>query len=120
ECTKANLEQAKNRFFVVGDPGAVLVVEIRHPERAHIESEMRALEHELRAAGLGYAFPVLWGEESDRVWELRRAGQGLMNNVVGDAQPREVVEDTAVAVADLPDYIAEFDALMRGKYGISS
>ncbi len=120
ECTKSNLEQAKNRFFVVGDPGAVLVVEIRHAERAHIEAEMRALETELRATGLGYAFPVLWGEDSNKVWELRRAGQGLMNNVVGDAKPREVVEDTAVAVEDLPDYIAEFDALMRDKYGIAS
>jgi Fe-S oxidoreductase len=42
-----------------------------------------------------------------------------MTNVVGDAKPREIVEDTAVAVADLPAYIGEFDALMRGKYGIS-
>jgi len=31
-----------------------------------------------------------------------------------------VVEDTAVAVEDLPAYIAEFDGLMRNKYGISS
>jgi FAD/FMN-containing dehydrogenase/Fe-S oxidoreductase len=120
DCTKANLEQAKNRFFVQGDPGAVLVVEIRHASREHIESEMRVLETELRAAGLGYAFPVLWGDDSNRVWELRRAGQGLMNNVVGDAKPREIVEDTAVAVEDLPAYIAEFDALMRDKYGIAS
>jgi hypothetical protein len=43
-----------------------------------------------------------------------------MMNVPGDAKPREVVEDTAVAVEDLPAYIAEFDALMRNKYGISS
>jgi FAD/FMN-containing dehydrogenase/Fe-S oxidoreductase len=120
DCTKANLEQSKNRFFVQGDPGAVLVVELRHADRAVIEAEMRALEIELRAAGLGYAFPVLWGDDCNKVWELRRAGQGLMNNVVGDAKPREVVEDTAVAVEDLPDYIAEFDALMRDKYGISS
>jgi Fe-S oxidoreductase len=42
-----------------------------------------------------------------------------MNNVEGDAKPREIVEDTAVAVADLPAYIADFDALMRNKYGIS-
>lgn len=120
DCTKENLEQAKNRFFVQGDPGAVLVVEFRHADRAHIEAEFRALESEFRAAGLGYAFPVLWGEDSDKVWELRRAGQGLMNNVPGDAKPREVVEDTAVAVEDLPDYIAEFDALMRGKFGVNS
>ena len=118
ECTKSSLEHAKNRFFVQGDPGAVLVVEIRHADRAQIEAEMRAIEAECRAAGLGYAFPVLWGDDCNRVWELRKAGQGLMSNVVGDAKPREVVEDTAVAVEDLPAYIAEFDALMRNKYGL--
>jgi FAD/FMN-containing dehydrogenase/Fe-S oxidoreductase len=120
ECTKSNLEQAKNRFFVQGDPGAVLVVEIRHEKPEVIKAEMLAIEAELRAAGLGYAYPVLWGEDCNRVWDLRRAGQGLMMNVPGDAKPREVVEDTAVAVEDLPAYIAEFDALMRNKYGISS
>jgi FAD/FMN-containing dehydrogenase/Fe-S oxidoreductase len=120
ECTKANLAQAKNRFFVVGDPGAVLVVELRHADRAHLERELAAIAAEMRAAGLGYAFPVLWGDDCTKVWDLRKAGQGLMNNVKGDAKPREVVEDTAVAVEDLPAYIAEFDDLMRGKYGIST
>jgi FAD/FMN-containing dehydrogenase/Fe-S oxidoreductase len=120
ECTKANLEQVKNRFFVVGDPGAVLVVEVRLEKREAIEHVMRTLESEFRAAKLGYAFPVLWGDDANKVWDLRRAGQGLMMNVPGDAKPREVVEDTAVAVEDLPAYIAEFDQLMRGKYGISS
>lgn len=118
ECTKANLEQAKNRFFVHGDPGAVLAIEIRRESRAAIEDEMRALEAALRAAGLGYAFPVVWGDDMHRVWELRRAGQGVLNNVEGDAKPREIVEDTAVAVEDLPAYIAEFDALMRDTYGL--
>jgi FAD/FMN-containing dehydrogenase/Fe-S oxidoreductase len=117
--TKDNPAHTRNRFFVQGDPGAVLVVEIRRDTRAAIEAEMRALEDELRAAGLGYAFPVLWGDDCNRVWDLRRAGQGLTNNVVGDTRPRENVEDTAVAVEDLPAYIAEFDALMRGKYGIA-
>jgi FAD/FMN-containing dehydrogenase/Fe-S oxidoreductase len=119
ECTKANLEQAKNRFFVQGDPGAILVIEIRRAERADADATLRALEADLRAAGLGYAFPVLWGEDGDKVWELRRAGQGVMANVAGDAKSRDVVEDTAVAVADLPAYIAEFDALMRDKYKIA-
>ena len=120
ECTKANLEQAKNRFFVQGDPGAVLVVEVRLEKREEIEAVMRTMESEMRAAGLGYAFPVLWGDDANKVWDLRRAGQGLMMNVPGDAKPREVVEDTAVAVEDLPAYIGEFDLLMREKYGISS
>lgn len=119
ECTKSNLEQAKNRFFVQGDPGAVLVVEARHFDPAQAEATLRAVERECRAAGLGYAFPILRGADCDRVWELRRAGQGLMSNVVGDTKPREIVEDTAVAVADLPAYIAEFDALLRTKYGVN-
>ena len=71
-----------------------------------------------RAAGLGYAWPGRLGADGDKVWELRRAGQGLVNNIPGDAKPREIVEDTAVAVADLPAYIAEFDRLLSEKYGI--
>jgi FAD/FMN-containing dehydrogenase/Fe-S oxidoreductase len=118
ECTKVNLEQIKNRFFVEGDPGAVLVIELRLEDKDHVAREFAAIEAEMRAAGLGYAFPVLHGADCDKVWELRRAGQGLVNNVPGPAKPREIVEDTAVAVEDLPAYIEEFDAIMRGKYGI--
>jgi len=28
QCTKSNIEQSKNRFFVQGDPAALLVVEL--------------------------------------------------------------------------------------------
>lgn len=118
ECTRANLSQARNRSFVVGDPGAVLVVEIRRDTRAEAEAAVAAVTTAWQQAGFGYAMPVLWDEEGHKVWELRRAGQGLMSNVRGDAKPREVVEDTAVDVRDLPAYIAEFDELLRTKYGI--
>jgi FAD/FMN-containing dehydrogenase/Fe-S oxidoreductase len=117
-CTKDNLEQARNRSFVVGDPGAVLVVEMQDADAAVLAARLRGLEAELRRAGLGYAYPLLTGAEAQQVWELRRAGQGLINNLPGDNKPREIVEDTAVAVADLPAYIAEFDRLLAEKYGI--
>lgn len=118
DCTRDNLEQARNRSFVVGDPGAVLVVELRDPDPAALGGKLDALAAELRTAGLGYAFPTLFGAEAAKVWELRRAGQGLINNVPGSAKPREIVEDTAVAVEDLPAYIAEFDRLLADRYGI--
>jgi FAD/FMN-containing dehydrogenase len=85
DCTKDNLEQARNRAFVVGDPGAVLVVELRDADRSRLERDIDTVETALRAAGLGYAYPRLFGAEGDRVWELRRAGQGLVNNLPGDA-----------------------------------
>ena len=118
ECTKSNLAQQRNRDFVVGDPGAILVVELRRDDGHSLEEVIASLQTRWKAAGYGYAVPVLRGEESAKVWELRRAGQGLMSNVVGDAKPREVVEDTAVDVRDLPDYISEFNALLLEKYGI--
>ncbi len=117
-CTKENLEQARNRSFVEGDPGAVLVVEFKSADPARLVRACDELESLLRGAEIGYAFPRLFGAESNRVWELRRAGQGLVNNLPGDAKPREIVEDTAVAVEDLPAYIADFDRLLAEKYGI--
>jgi len=118
ECTRSNLAQQRNREFVVGDPGAILVVELRRENEDSLEQAIASLQAQWKSANLGYAAPVLRGEDRARVWELRRAGQGLMSNVVGDAKPREVVEDTAVDVRDLPDYIAEFNALLLEKYGI--
>jgi len=118
DCTRDNLEQSRNRSFVVGDPGAVLVVEMRDADAAALLQKLRGVEGELRAAGLGYATPLLAGADAQKVWELRRAGQGLINNMPGDAKPREIVEDTAVAVSDLPAYIAEFDRLLAERYGI--
>jgi len=118
DCTRDNLEQARNRSFVVGEPGGVLVVELKHPEQGTVEAGLAAITADLKTAGLGYAFPTLFGDDSHKVWELRRAGQGLVNNLPGDAKPREIVEDTAVAIEDLPAYIAEFDQLLAEKYGI--
>jgi len=118
ECTRSNHAQAQNRSFVVGDPGAVLVVEIRRENVDVMEETVSALQAAWKAAGLGYAAPVLRDGDGNKVWELRRAGQGLMSNIAGDAKPREVVEDTAVTVDDLPAYIAEFHAILKDKYGI--
>ncbi|MFT6239411.1 MAG: FAD/FMN-containing dehydrogenase, partial [Akkermansiaceae bacterium] len=118
KCTESNLAQQRNRSFVVGDPGAILVVEIRRDTRAEAEQAVAALIEDWKDAGYGYAAPVLWDEEGLKVWNLRKAGQGLMSNVVGDTKPRENVEDTAVDVHDLPNYIAEFDELLRTKYEI--
>jgi FAD/FMN-containing dehydrogenase len=36
DCTKDNIEQSKNRFFVLGDPGAILVIEFARETRDEI------------------------------------------------------------------------------------
>lgn len=118
ECTKENIEQRKNRFFVEGDPLAILVVEFLEDTDEQIDAKTRALEADLREAGLGYHFPVVKGEQTKQVWDLRKAGLGLLSNIPGDAKAVAVIEDTAVDVADLPDFIDEFNETLkqRGLY----
>jgi FAD/FMN-containing dehydrogenase/Fe-S oxidoreductase len=119
ECTKDNIEQNKNRFFVQGDPGAILVIEFKRNTRKEIEDIAGPLTEELKAAGLGYHFPLLFGEDTNKIWSLRKAGLGLLGNMPGDSKPVPVVEDTAVDVHDLPAYIADFNKLLT-KYGLHS
>jgi FAD/FMN-containing dehydrogenase len=119
ECTKDNIEQSKNRFFVQGDPGAILVIEFKRNNRSEIENIVGPLTEDLKVAGLGYHFPLLFGEDTNKIWSLRKAGLGLLGNMPGDSKPVPVVEDTAVDVHDLPAYINDFNKLLT-KYGLHS
>jgi len=118
ECTERSLEHRENRFFIEGKPGAVLVTELRGSSREEVLEAASRLEARMRGAGLGYAWPVLFGSDANRIWDLRKAGLGLMSNVPGDEKPVAVIEDTAVAVEDLPDYIAEFNRVLEAEFGI--
>ncbi|MEO5890394.1 MAG: FAD-linked oxidase C-terminal domain-containing protein [Ferruginibacter sp.] len=117
ECTKDNIEQNKNRFFVLGDPGAILVVEFVRTNQQEIIEMAALVESDMRAAGLGYHFPLLFGDDSKKIWSLRKAGLGLLSNLPGDEKAVPVIEDTAVDVADLPAYIAEFNDILT-KYDL--
>jgi FAD/FMN-containing dehydrogenase/Fe-S oxidoreductase len=113
ECTKANIEQRQNRFFVQGDPGAILVVEIARDTAEEVQRVADALIADLQAAGYGYHYPLVTGPDTKRVWTLRKAGLGLLSNIPGDAKPVAVIEDTAVDVEDLPDFIREFNDILK-------
>ncbi len=113
ECTKANPEQRMNRFFVEGDPGAILVVELRSDSAEDLAAQAQACEAAMRAAGLGYHFPFVTGADVKKVWDLRKAGLGLLSNLPGDEKAVAVIEDTAVDVNDLPAFIAEFNEILQ-------
>jgi FAD/FMN-containing dehydrogenase/Fe-S oxidoreductase len=114
ECTKVNIEQRQNRFFLQGDPGAILAVELAADTREEVAACAASLETELRAAGLGYHYPVVWGADQNRVWNLRKAALGLLSNIPGDAKPVAVIEDTAIDPEDLPAFVREFDSILGG------
>jgi FAD/FMN-containing dehydrogenase/Fe-S oxidoreductase len=119
ECTKNNIEQLKNRFFVQGDPGAILVVEFTRNNKDEVIRDAQRCEEEMRAAGLGYHFPLLFGADTKKIWTLRKAGLGLLGNLPGDEKAVPVIEDTAVDVNDLPAYISDFNEILK-KHGLYS
>jgi FAD/FMN-containing dehydrogenase/Fe-S oxidoreductase len=119
ECTKDNIEQIQNRFFVQGDPGAILVIEYSRTNREEVIEIAKQVEAEMRAEGLGYHFPLLFGNDTKKIWTLRKAGLGLLSNLPGDEKAVPVIEDTAVDVNDLPAYIRDFNEILK-KHGLYS
>ena len=119
EATKRNVLQNKNRFFVEGDPQAILVVEISRNSEDLANTAVENLIYDLVQQNFGYAFPVIAGDDIKKVWNLRKAGLGLLSNIPGDAKPAPVIEDTAVDVEDLPEYIREFNEILE-KHGLYS
>ncbi|MEI7491096.1 MAG: FAD-linked oxidase C-terminal domain-containing protein [Bacteroidota bacterium] len=114
DCTKDNITQRWNRFFIEGDPGAILIVEFARETRDEITDICRLMEAEMRDAGFGYHFPMVFPPELKRVWDLRKAGLGVLSNYPGDRKPVPVTEDTAVSPSALPGYIRDFDAMLAG------
>ncbi len=112
EATKRNTLYIQNRFFVKGDPKAILIVELIAESEEEVEANTIALITSLKKAQLGYAFPVIKGSDISKVWGLRKAGLGLLSNVVGDAKAVPVIEDTAIQVQKLPEYIADFNKIL--------
>ncbi len=113
DCTKNNTEQLKNRFFIEEDPEAILMLELRADIEDDLLQQERALLKTLNDSGLSYANPILRGNDIDKALELRKAGLGLLGNIVGDKKAVACIEDTAVAIPDLANYISEFSDVMK-------
>tara|TARA_R110002072_G_scaffold301557_2_gene481531 strand:+ start:18704 stop:21511 length:2808 start_codon:yes stop_codon:yes gene_type:complete len=113
DCTKGNLKYNDYRFFIEGDPEAVLLLEIKSHSLENSLIQAKALCKELNELNLAYALPILQGDDIEKALELRKAGLGLLGNMVGDQKAVACIEDTAVALEDLSDYINEFTALME-------
>ncbi|MDG1510532.1 MAG: FAD-linked oxidase C-terminal domain-containing protein [Mariniblastus sp.] len=113
-----NLQQIENMSFIVGSPKAILITELRADTAPEVQLKLDHLEAELLKSSLGTAYPTLLGEETNQVWELRKSGLGVLSNTPGDAKPVAVIEDTAVALPDLPQFIRDLDHILRDKYDL--
>jgi FAD/FMN-containing dehydrogenase/Fe-S oxidoreductase len=119
ELTEDNVSQRNNRFFLDGHPGAIVIVEFIREKEEEIDKATSEMINALKAAGYGYSFPVIKGKDISRVWDLRKAGLGVLANMKGDPKPVTLMEDTAINVELLPDYIDDIEKMLF-KYGKDS
>lgn len=120
DLSKGNLEQQRNRFFINGNPAALIIAEF---EGEGMEEQAAAFEQDVlqvsacsgqahRGKPLAYCCTRVYGKDISRVWDLRKAGLGVLSGMKGDAKPVGVIEDTAVSPERMPAYISDFKKML--------
>jgi FAD/FMN-containing dehydrogenase/Fe-S oxidoreductase len=114
DATKGNHKQAQNRSFLNGEPEFILIIQFEGDNENILKKKIETLKQRLRDKKLCYAYPAVYSEEGiDRVWELRKAGLGLLMGLGKESRTPAFCEDTAVRVSDLPDYVHDFKKIMK-------
>ena len=124
---QSNLSYSRITDFIEGQPEALLAIELVADSENELDHKFNLLKEKMTGGGWGYS--LIWMTDSsdqEKVWDVRKAGLGLMMNVPGDAKPLPFVEDTAVSPQVLPEFVRRFDSIVRkhgteaGYYGHAS
>jgi len=108
ELTEHNVELRRLADFLEGAPEAILLVELPGESAGAVEESIRDLARALSRERIGTAHPLRTDAAGqERVWKLRKAGLGILMSMRGDRKPLPFIEDAAVPVESLADYIAD-------------
>lgn len=106
DLARKNLSIRPLMSAVEGDPAAVQIVEFfgDSPEEALAKAE--GMVRDLTAKGFGYAHPIMTtAADQAKVWNIRKNGLGIMLGIKGDRKPIPFIEDAAIPIPHLPEYI---------------
>lgn len=107
--TAAQTQYQTHRFWLQGEPEAVLLIELHaHNSVQTLYEACKQLQQILPA----YAYTIVESDRIDLVWAMRKAGLGLL---MGDKSIDKAVtgmEDAAVNINDLADYVGKVKQLL--------
>jgi len=113
--------------FLSGEPHDLLIIEFDGNSIKEVEFKLKQLKKNIDKSKLPYASTILLNEDDqNKVWQIRKAGLGLLMNIPGEAKAIPFVEDTAVSPEKLPAYVKRFDEIVKshkttaGYYGHAS
>lgn len=115
--SKENLTTRDYCHFIEGNPGAILLVEFYDDEKEKVMERTLKMAADLRQQGKCFASPAYpQGKEYDEVLLVRKKGLGLMMGMTGGPKPLAFIEDAAVPLEHLPQYIDQVVKICE-KYG---
>ena len=108
DLTRDKAEYRRLLTFVEGDPQIVLLVEYAGDAEAELDRGIQELKTKLQQ--INHRDPLVIvsdPQQQANVWYVRKVGLGILMSVRGDAKPIPFIEDAAVPVEHLADYITE-------------
>jgi FAD/FMN-containing dehydrogenase/Fe-S oxidoreductase len=104
--TRQNAEYSRYMDFIDGYPEAVLIVEFYGENDDDLTKKIANLREFLKLIGhKGSVTIAASPQQQANVWKVRKAGLGLLLSQRGDSKPIAFVEDAAVPVEHLADYM---------------
>jgi FAD/FMN-containing dehydrogenase/Fe-S oxidoreductase len=96
--------------FVEGDPNCVLIVEFYGESQAEVEAKVEQLKAHLKQEKVGRSVvPAIRPQLQANVWKVRKVGLGLLMSIKGDYKPIPFIEDAAVPVEHLAEYVTRVE-----------
>jgi FAD/FMN-containing dehydrogenase/Fe-S oxidoreductase len=97
-------EYARQMGWVIGDPAALLVVEFSGDQLPALKDRARQIGEVLTIAESK--------EDQARVWNIRKVGLGLLDSRPQSARPAAFIEDCAIPVPRLGEYVREVEKIL--------
>ncbi|MGC4105241.1 MAG: FAD-linked oxidase C-terminal domain-containing protein [Thermomicrobiales bacterium] len=115
DLTRQQPGYANQIALIEGDPAGVLVVEFYGDTDRELEQKADSLVTHLRERNIRLMTDPLIVTDPKKqkdVWQVRKAGLGLLMSVRGDAKPIPVIEDVSVPVEHLAAFVAAVEKMV--------
>lgn len=96
---------ARSMSWVAGSPEALLVVEFSGDQSAALKEAVRRIGAVLTIAESA--------EEQNRIWNIRKAGLGILDSRPQSARPIAFIEDCAIPVDKLGEFVREVEKILH-------
>ncbi|MCP5100083.1 MAG: FAD-binding oxidoreductase, partial [Chloroflexi bacterium] len=97
--------------FVEGEPACILITEFYGKSDSECRAKLNNLNAHIRNQGVKATAgtPLLDRKRQQNVWKVRKGGLGLLMSMKGDYKPLPFIEDSAVPVEHLDEYITKLE-----------